>query len=200
MKLLLGTSNSGKAREINEYFEDLDINIVTLDDISKKIPPPEEPHQTIEENAFLKARHYSEKTNLRTISDDGGLFIDALNGWPGVKSAKVAESAEKKIEVVLNMLNEKNNNDRSARFKSAVFFHDPEKNISFSSVGTTKGEIINNPEKIETDQLGYDPIFKVNETERTYAELSEQEKNEISHRGKALEDIKTFLNNYYKTC
>lgn len=197
-KILLGTTNSGKIEEMKNYLSDLDCQILTLSEVGKKIEEPQESHDTIEENAFLKARYYAKKTGLATLSDDGGLFIDTFEGWPGVKSARVADNSEKRRFVILDMLEKKENTDRSASFRTVVYFYDPEQNFAFSGMGITEGKIVQEiPSGDFEDSFGYDPIFFVNDKKKTYAEMSIQEKNEVSHRGKALQKIKyTFENNY----
>ncbi|MFB6226361.1 MAG: RdgB/HAM1 family non-canonical purine NTP pyrophosphatase [Candidatus Paceibacteria bacterium] len=196
-KLLLGTTNQGKVDEMKEYLAGLDMNILSLNDLQQDIKEPDEPHDTIEENAFLKARYYANKTNLISLSDDGGLFVDALNGWPGVKSARVAENSEKRRRLILDMLEKKKTNDRSASFRSVLSLYDPQEKIGFSNMGMTKGKITKQPEETPKNGFGYDPIFKVKKSDKTYASMNKKEKNNVSHRGKALFGIVDFIKFYY---
>ncbi len=197
MDILLGTTNLGKVKEMKKFLSDFTATIYSLGDIDKKIKEPSEPHETIEENAFLKARYYADKTDYITISDDGGLFINALNGWPGVKSARVADSEQKRRQVVLKMLDKKDSDNRKASFKSCIAVYDPNRNISFSAVGKTKGKITKQPEQEIIDGFGYDPIFHVNKADKTYAAMTSGEKNKVSHRGKALSVVNNFFNKFY---
>ncbi|PSO45359.1 MAG: non-canonical purine NTP pyrophosphatase, RdgB/HAM1 family [Parcubacteria group bacterium QH_9_35_7] len=197
MDILLGTTNPGKVKEMKKFLTDFEATIYSLDDINKSIKEPNEPHETIEENAFLKARYYAKQTDYITISDDGGLFINALNGWPGVKSARVADSEQKRRQVVLKMLEKKDFGNRKASFKSCISVYDPNREISFSSVGETKGKITEQPEQNIIDGFGFDPIFYVNKANKTYAAMTSSEKNRVSHRGKALSVVNNFFNKFY---
>ena len=90
-QLLIGTSNKGKLSEIKSFLNTSMFDIVSLEDLDMEIEDPEETGTTLEENAILKARYYGEKTGLLTLTDDGGIYIDALDGWPGIKSARSFE-------------------------------------------------------------------------------------------------------------
>lgn len=196
-KILLGTTNPGKAKEMKNYLSVLDVEILTLDGINQEIEEPNEPHENIEENAFLKARYYAQKTELATLSDDGGLFVDAFDGWPGVRSARVADTSQERRKIILDMLEKKDTDNRSASFRTVIFFYDPIQNSSFSAMGVTQGKITDKPKSNPQAGFGYDPIFHVNKAGKTYAAMTTKEKNEVSHRGKALRKTGRFLKNNY---
>lgn len=196
-KILLGTTNQGKVKEMKSYLDGLDVNLLSLNDLKKDIKEPGEPHDTIEENVLLKARYYANESGLTTISDDGGLFVEAFSGWPGVRSARVADNSKERREVILDMLKEKDTDNRSASFRSVLCLYDPQQRTSFLNMGITKGKITTKPEKNPEAGFGYDPIFYVNKAEKTYAAMSREKKNKISHRGKALSGIVDFINNFY---
>ena len=197
-KILLGTANEGKIKEMKNYLADLDFEVLSLDDMDEDIEDPAEPADTIEENALLKSRYYAKKTNLPTLSDDGGLFVDAFDGWPGVRSARVADSSQERRNIILNMLEKKEVKDRGASFRTVVSFYDPKQNINYSSMGITEGKVVDEIKDGQIiDGFGYDPIFHVDDAGKTYAQMTTKEKNEVSHRGKALQQVKYFLESSY---
>ena len=196
MKILIATTNEGKFKEMVHFLNDLPFDFISLKDLDIDIEEPEEDKPDIEGNAILKARYYAEKTGLVSISDDGGLFIDALDGWPGVKSARVADSVEDRIDVTLEKMKDIPEDKRTANFQSCLAVYNPKDKNIFIAHGQTDGKILN--KKVEAKNgFGYDPIFYVNEAEKTYAEMTTSEKNSISHRGKAVNKIKYFLQNQY---
>ena len=152
------------------------------------VPPYDEPAETeptFEGNALLKAQAALKATGLPSIADDTGLFVDALGGEPGVRSARYAgEGARYEDDVVklLDALSAVRSPARSARFRTVIAVVDPEE--SFCVEGELEGEIIEEPRG--TGGFGYDPVFVPHGSERTLAEMSEGEKNRLSHRARAL--------------
>lgn len=188
MKIVLASSNEHKVKEINAIVSGLGIEFI--------LPPndfdPIENGNTFEENSLIKAKEAWKLTKTWTLADDSGLCIDALNGAPGIHSARYADTPQKRIDRVLKeMSNVKN---RTACFKCCMTLINPKGNIAFSFTGICEGSIIEEQRGI--NGFGYDPIFMVNGTKNTMAELSEEEKNEISHRGKALKEVIKYLTNF----
>lgn len=196
MQILIATTNEGKFKEMVHFLDDLPFEFVSLKDLNTTPEEPEENAPDIEGNAILKAKYYGEKTGLVSIADDGGLFIDALDGWPGVKSARVADTTEERIEKTLEKMKELSEDKRTASFQTCLAVYNPKDKNIFVSHGQTDGKILN--KKVEAKNgFGYDPIFFANEAGKTYAEMTTSEKNAVSHRGKALNKIKYFLQNQY---
>ena len=187
MKIILASSNEHKVKEINAIVTGLGIEFI--------LPPkgfdPIEDGNTFEENSLIKAREAWKLGKTWTLADDSGLCIDALDGAPGIHSARYAENPQARIDRVLNEM--KGIENRSARFKCCMTLLNPEGEIAFSYTGICEGEIVENQRGL--NGFGYDPIFLVNGTDRTMAELSEDEKNEISHRGRALKEVIKYLAN-----
>ncbi len=191
--LLVATTNKGKIREINfllsKYFSDL--KVISLDDIGITISP-EETGKTFLDNSVEKAVFYSKKRKgTVTLADDSGLAVESLNGLPGIMSARFSgedHSDDKNIEKLLNELSNKKN--RNAKFVSVITLAKDGKVIK-SFTGEVFGTIID--EKRGENGFGYDPVFYYKPLSKTFAELSEQEKNRISHRAVALNKLKDYL-------
>ena len=185
MKIVLASSNAHKVKEINE--------IVAGSGLEFILPPdgfdPIEDGKTFEENSLIKAKAAWELTKTWTLADDSGLCIDALDGAPGIYSARYAETPVKRIERVLKEMKDKTN--RNAHFACCMTLINPKGKVEFSCTGICEGSITENPRGV--NGFGYDPIFLVNGKNATMAELSEDEKNKISHRGKALRNVLEFL-------
>ena len=196
IKLVLATHNLHKQKEMNSILSSLKIHIVGLDEFPK-IGDIEETGTTLIENAFIKARTVHKLTGLASIADDTGLEVDALNGAPGVYSARYAgenptyeENCEKLLYSLRNFRGEK----RIAKFRTVVAFVDRGK--EHYTEGIVKGLIAN--EYIGEDGFGYDPIFMPDSLGLTYAQMNPIQKNSMSHRFKALKKMKTFLVQYLK--
>ena len=196
IKLVLATHNLHKQKEMNSILSSLKIHIVGLDEFPK-IGDIEETGTTLIENAFIKARTVHKLTGLASIADDTGLEVDALNGAPGVYSARYAgenptyeENCEKLLYSLRNFRGEK----RIAKFRTVVAFVDRGK--EHYTEGIVKGLIAN--EYIGEDGFGYDPIFMPDSLGLTYAQMNPIQKNSMSHRFKALKKMKTFLVQYFK--
>ncbi len=185
MKIVLASSNEHKVKEINAIVDGLGIEFI--------LPPkgfdPIEDGKTFEENSLIKAKAAWELGKTWTLADDSGLCIDALNGAPGIHSARYAKTPQARIDRVLSEMRDIKN--RSARFKCCMTLLNPGGEIAFAYTGVCDGSIIEGQRGV--NGFGYDPIFLVDGTNRTMAELSEEEKNEISHRGRALKEVVKYL-------
>lgn len=191
MKLVFATHNQNKVEEVQALFPK-NIELLSLTDIGcqKEIP---ETSDTIEGNAILKANFVSEHYGVNCFADDTGLLVDALDGAPGVLSARYAgkeKDSEANMNKLLNALS--NQNNKKAHFKTVIALN--LNGMQYLFKGIAAGEII--PEKKGTLGFGYDPIFKPNGFIETFAELNLETKNKISHRGKATDKLVTFLNTY----
>ncbi|KIL44619.1 XTP/dITP diphosphatase [Jeotgalibacillus soli] len=190
--VLIATANKGKAREFETLFTPLGYQIKTLLDYPDAIDV-EETGTTFEENAVLKAETISKQYNVMTIADDSGLIVDALNGEPGVYSARYAgeeKDDEANIDKVLEKLKDVPKDKRTAHFHCTLAVARPgDKTITVT--GQCEGTITK--ERIGTNGFGYDPIFWVEDKKRTLAQLDQDEKNEISHRGNAIKLLAIML-------
>ncbi|MCT4581714.1 MAG: non-canonical purine NTP diphosphatase [Flavobacteriales bacterium] len=188
MKLVFATNNENKIKEIKSALGNK-FEILSLKDINCNEELPET-QETLEGNALQKARYVSDNYNVNCFADDTGLIIAALNGEPGVYSARYAgedRDPQKNIEKVLSKLG--NNTDRAAYFETSIALIIDKEEYLFS--GKAKGVIT---KKITGAKgFGYDPIFQPENLDRTFAELNMEEKNKISHRGKAFDKMCTFL-------
>lgn len=192
MKLLIATHNRGKLTEYQEIFDDLNVELLTLDDVGIA-EDVEETGTTFLENAELKARTYAAQSGLLTLADDSGLEVDALGGAPGVYSKRYAgegKSDADRNDFVLAKLAEVPQAERGARFRCVIVIAD-EQGQTWSADGTCEGEI--GFEARGTNGFGYDPIFVVRERGVHLAELTSQEKNKISHRGHAAKQARPIL-------
>jgi len=191
-KLLIASNNLYKIKEISEILASLNIKILSLKDFPD-FPEVEETGSTLEDNSLLKAKAISEKFNVPTLADDTGLFVDALNGEPGVYSARYAgENAAYKDNCNKLLLNLKDvdGKDRTATFKSVLCLyisHDEQ----YYFKGNVEGRIIKQARG--TNGFGYDPLFIPKGFAKTYAEMDDTQKNELSHRALALKKFKKFL-------
>ncbi len=199
-KILVATTNKGKLKEFRKLFSEFGIEILSLDDMPEKISV-EETGTTFLENAIQKAKTYALHYKIPTIAEDSGLEIDALVGYPGVYSARfysieefggvepVEDSKDKaNIKKVLRLM--EGVEDRKARFVSVVVFYMP-RDFGLWAEGYCYGEITQEP--IGEGGFGYDPIFKPEGYEKTMAQMTPEEKNAISHRGKAVKKLINLL-------
>lgn len=191
-KIIFATGNKNKMREIREILSDLGMEILSMKEagIDKEI---NEDGKTFEENALIKARAVAEDTDAVVLADDSGLEIDYLNKEPGIYSARYLgedTSYEIKNQALLDRLSGVKKEDRTARFVCAIAAVLPDKR-EFVVRETIEGYIGEKP--AGTNGFGYDPIFYVDEYGCSTAELSEEKKNEVSHRGKALRAMREVL-------
>jgi len=188
--LLVATTNPGKLREMQRLLGGLPFDVRALDPASP-IEPPEETGATFEENARLKADYYAGATGLLAVADDSGLEIDALDGRPGVWSARYPGATyPERFERLYREMADSGRADRGARFVCAVALAAPD-GVIFEARGTVEGEITQPPRGDKG--FGYDPIFLHPPSGRTLAELDAEEKGRISHRGAALRQLRAFL-------
>lgn len=192
MKLVFASNNKNKISEIQQMLPK-EITLLSLEDIGCFVDIPETAN-TIEGNAILKANYVTEKYGYNCFADDTGLEVDALNGEPGVYSARYAgeqKNSEDNMNKLLSELQDKNN--RSANFKTVIALNI--NNTQHLFTGIAKGTIIEH--KKGNQGFGYDPIFLPENYEKTFAEMNLDEKATLSHRGKATKELITFLNNNY---
>ena len=191
-RFLLATTNQGKAREIESYLEDLNIEILSLKELGQS-EPFSETGTTFDENARGKSLFYSMNWEGLTLAEDSGLEIEALNGEPGVLSARYSgEQAtdEKNNQKVLERMKEVPSEKREARFVSCMVLSQKGKIIT--EIKESVEGVITFEEK-GTHGFGYDPLFYYPPLKKTFAELLPEEKNEVSHRGRALKKLKEYL-------
>ncbi|HUH26336.1 MAG TPA: non-canonical purine NTP diphosphatase [Flavobacterium sp.] len=188
MKIVFASNNKNKVQEIQNQVPDF-IEIVTLEEIGCT-EDIEETGTTLEENAIIKANYVTQKYGLPCFGDDTGLEIEALNGEPGVYSARYAgeeKNSEANMQKVLKNLKEITN--RKAQFKTVIALNIQNEQHLFT--GIVNGEIRN--EQTGTNGFGYDPIFEPEHLGKTFAEMTLEEKNQLSHRGRAVEQLIAFL-------
>jgi len=191
MKIVIATHNQHKLNEMREYLKDLPYNFISLDEFPQ-IDEIEETGETLKENSFIKARTVNRITNLPAIADDTGLEVDFLNGAPGIRSARFAgENATSKnnVNLLLNKLIDIPDAERTARFRTVISLVS-NKDEDWVE-GVAEGIIIREP--TGKQGFGYDSIFYYPPLRKTFAELSMEEKNKISHRGLALQKFRILL-------
>lgn len=202
MEIVLATRNPGKIREFRHFFKEIDVNFKSLNDYLKS-PEIKEDGCTFEENAIIKAKTIAVFLKRLVAADDSGLQVDFLNGKPGVHSARYSGSSSTDESNRQKLLKELKNADslslRTARFKCSLVLWDYKEGLIFKTTETCEG-FIGFDEKGEGG-FGYDSIFIPSGSKKTMAELTEDEKNRISHRGKALKKLHNFLKGMnLKTC
>ncbi|MDO8965669.1 non-canonical purine NTP diphosphatase [Algoriphagus sp.] len=190
MKICFATNNSKKIEEVKAALGP-GFEIVSLQEIgcTEELP---ETGDTLDYNAFEKARFVKDNFGVDCFADDTGLEVESLGGEPGVYSGRFAgepRSDERNIELLLKKMQDKSN--RKAKFRTVIALILDGKEYSFE--GTAKGEILE--EKVGFGGFGYDPVFRPEGFTKTFAELTLAEKNEISHRGKAVKALISFLSN-----
>ncbi|MBE6876598.1 MAG: RdgB/HAM1 family non-canonical purine NTP pyrophosphatase [Ruminococcus sp.] len=191
MKIVIATNNQNKLREAREIFSPLGIEILSQKDVSVSVNP-EENGITFAENALIKARAVYELIHLPVIADDSGLCVDALDGAPGVYSARYAPE-HLLCETLLENMKDVPTEQRTAKFVTAVAFID-ENGREITLEGNCPGII--GFEKRGTNGFGYDPVFMYGE--KSFAELEPEQKNAVSHRGQAFRKLYDYLKNHYQ--
>lgn len=189
-KILVATNNQGKLKEIKDILKDYEL--LTLKDINCEIEVNED-QETFEGNAKKKAKETAKLTNMPCIADDSGLCIDAFNGWPGVHTDRfLGEDAtpSQKNKVILEKMKDLKGEERKAKVVCSIVYY--ENGEFIVAKGEIEGKIAKEPRG--DNGFGFDPIFEL-ENGKTYAELSEKEKNSISHRKRALENLEKQLTN-----
>lgn len=186
-KILIATKNDGKAREYCKLFEPKGIEVITLKDLNEQVEIIEN-GKTFSENALIKAQTLTDKLNIPVLADDSGLVVDALNGAPGIYSARYAgdhddEANNKKL---LEALKKVPDEKRTAHFHCSIVATAPDK-TPLEANGDVYGLIAH--EKHGEDGFGYDPLFYYPEFGKTFGEIGMEEKNKVSHRAKATENL-----------
>ena len=191
-EILFATGNQGKAKELKEAFKQAGVNVEIKTNADLDNPPhPIESGHTFEANAKIKAHELAEFSGLPTVADDSGLMVDALNGEPGVRSARYAGEAHNDAKNNAKLLAELGGvpeEKRTAKFWTTIVVSMPgefDKDLVVS--GTCAGRILAAPRG--EDGFGYDPLFYIPEKGKTFAQMTTDEKNEISHRGNAVRKL-----------
>ena len=189
-KLVLASRNKHKIEEMQVMLSKLGIEVLSALDFPE-LEEVDEDQPTLEGNALKKARYVREVTGIPALSDDTGLEVDALNGDPGVYSARYAGEGASYQDNVLKLLNELGDaEDRTARFRTVVALVTGKDEFTFE--GKVEGVILS--EQKGEGGFGYDPVFQPEGYDLTFAELDAEEKNRISHRGRAIKKFVDFLN------
>ena len=188
-KIIFFSRNNNKIKEVKKLFEEIKINILTLNDFPN-ISEPKETGSTFEENAKIKSSYGYEKLKLPCFADDSGICISALNYFPGVESKRFLEKNgdhEKTFRAIINKAKEVSN--FHAYFQTSVSLTFDNESVFF--IGIVRGKISSEPR----GRYGfhYDPIFIPKGSEKTFGEMSLEEKNKISHRARAIKKLKKFL-------
>lgn len=185
MKIYLATGNPGKVREFADLFKTYDIEIA----VPETMPDVDENGATFAENARIKAQALFDLCGENVIADDSGLCVDALDGRPGIFSARYAEPGKRRLKV-LDELKDISPEHRTARFVCALCLIEKDGKIT-ECEGACEGHIIDRSRG--TNGFGYDPIFKPVGYEQTFAELFQDDKNQISHRAVAVKKLMELL-------
>ncbi len=190
--LLIATRNRGKYPEIRMELRDLPFSLLDLNNIATLADfDVEEPAATFEGNAIIKAFMYGMRAGVLTLADDSGIEVDALDGAPGVLSARYAEGTdEDRMLRLLADVQDIPDGERGAQFRSVIAIYDPAGKVR-TCEGVCRGRLLRAPEG--TGGFGYDPIFFSDELGMGFAEASLEEKNRVSHRGKALAKARDIL-------
>lgn len=191
MKLVFATGNKNKLREIQQIVGD-NFEISALNELNFEEDIPE-PFETLEENAHHKAKFIADKFKVNCFAEDTGLLVDALDGAPGVYTARYAgnhKSAADNMNKLLEELKDKKN--RNAKFKTVIALM--LNGQAYTFIGEAFGTIVK--KKSGVAGFGYDPVFMPTESNKTFAEMSATEKNEISHRKKATQKLLNYLNKF----
>lgn len=186
MKVIAATKNKGKIREIQEILSPLNIEIISQQEMGIEIDV-EETGDTFEKNALIKARAVALLCDYPVLADDSGLCVEALDGAPGVRSARYAGDNATDSDRINKLLGELyGSENRNAKFVTSVAFIFPD-GTEITAMGEVKGYITDEPHG--DNGFGYDPVFFSPEIGKTFAQLSDEEKNSISHRGRALQNL-----------
>jgi len=191
-RLLVATTNPHKLREIRGLLAGVDVELIGPDALPP-IAEPEETGRTFQENACLKARHYAAASSMLTVAEDSGLVIDALDGEPGVRSARFLRpdaTYSERFEEIFRRLAQYPDRPRTARFVCALAVVG-DGDVMFETTGTIDGEITTEPRG--RAGFGYDPIFYYPLYQATLAEVTEEEKLRVAHRGHAFRALRCWL-------
>jgi XTP/dITP diphosphohydrolase len=191
MRLVVATQNAGKIRELRQLLAGLPVTLVSAEEA--KLPDVEETGSTFEANALLKARSAAERTGCAALGEDSGIEVDALGGEPGIYSSRFAgpdANDEDRNRLLMERLSGTPETERTCRYRSAVALVLPD-GREWVCEGRCEGRIGVEPRG--ENGFGYDPIFYLPDRGRTMAELPPEEKNAISHRGRALAAMRALL-------
>ena len=197
LEILIGTGNGGKVTEIKRVMKDLPLKLHVVTDFSDLIPPVE-CGSSYADNAIIKARSYAGQTGLWALADDSGLEVTSLNGLPGLRSARFGGeglSDAGRTSLLLSELLAVQSDERSARFICAMAIAKPTGEVINVAHGVCQGNIAKAP--LGHEGFGYDPVFIPTGYKMTFAEMPWPLKNTISHRGKALAEIREFLKRFF---
>ena len=184
--LVIATRNNGKTKEIENVLKAFPITIKNLDDFGP-IPEVEEDGETFDDNAYKKASFTARVLGFPALADDSGLLVDVLNGEPGVYSARYAGDNATDQENLTKLLKEiKGKDNRKASFKCVLSLAIPT-GAALTYEASCEGEILSEP--VGNNGFGYDPVFYYPEFDKTFAQLTIEEKGSVSHRGKALKEM-----------
>ncbi len=192
-KLLVATHNQGKVKEFAEMMADLDLAWLSLDDVAVEMDV-EETGTTFRENALLKAHAYAAETGLLTLADDSGLQVDALDGEPGIYTARYGGpglSHEDRYNLLIKNLTGVPEAERTARFRAVIVLVQPSGKILGEAEGVCEGAIALEP--AGHGGFGYDPVFFLPDRGQTMAQVDSKIKNQISHRGRAVQKIEPVI-------
>ncbi len=188
-KILIATHNPAKLKDMEIGLADLAVETVSLTDLRIDDEPVEN-GETFMENARIKARYYGNKTGLPTLSDDGGLIIEALGGEPGINTKMwLGRNATDKELIDYTLQRLQGIANRKAYFEICLFFYDPQTSIEINEVGTIRGRLAKKPHSKIVHGYPYRSVFIVNELNKYYLELTDEEHQKINHRLKALKRL-----------
>jgi XTP/dITP diphosphohydrolase len=190
-KLLIATTNQHKLAEFRHLLADCTCKILAPHDLDTQLPPVEETGETLAENARLKATCWAKASGLWTLADDTGLEVDALDGQPGVRSARYAgqhATMEQNREKLLNQLRPLGNGSLVAKFRCVLVLADPQGIVHFDATGTCHGEMLK--ECAGENGFGYDSLFWVSAAGKTLAAMNREDTARYSHRAMAVQELR----------
>ncbi|TSC84839.1 MAG: dITP/XTP pyrophosphatase [Parcubacteria group bacterium Gr01-1014_13] len=196
-KILIATSNIGKFTEITAELEDLQFKFVNLKDLKLDKFEVEEPHSTTWQNALEKAKFFAKKSGLLTVAEDTGLFVDHLDGAPGVKSKRYGATSLERNEKLLAELKNVPDEKRGAYFETAGCIYNPGNDNFSIFIGKARGVITKKINQASRQGMSFDSIFYYPPLKKTFAELSMLDKNRASHRGQMVVQLKIYLMTHY---
>ncbi len=192
--ILIASTNQAKVAEIRANFNDLPYRLISLNNLKKNIPEPDEPFDTTYFNALKKAEYYALKTGHITIAEDTALFVDSLNGLPGIKAKRYGKTAAMRNQKLVDALKGKKKAARRAHFQTSICIFDPRDKSANIFDGEAQGIIAEKIHPKHREGMGYDAVFYYPPLKKYFADLTIEEKNNISHRGQALRELKYYLN------
>lgn len=191
-KILIATGNQGKLKEYKEFFTDIDVEFVSLDELGIASDSPETGN-TLEENARQKAEYYGKKAEMITLADDTGFFVKAMNGEPGIHASRYGSTPEERREKILSRLKTTPKDERQAYFKLVIALYEPKTGEVHFFTGQVDGFVAQEV-KDGGNGFDYDLLFYYPPSNKIFSEMTSEEKGEVSHRGKAFRKLKTYLN------